>query len=71
MMKRMYVCNVEIRIEETLSLLKAKAVIKENAKISKYFNRQQQQMFPGYWFEKIMVVSIFVLSYQFEIFRRL
>ena len=39
MMKRMYVCRVEIRTEETLSLLKAKAVIKENAKISKYFNR--------------------------------
>ena len=36
----MYVCNVEIRTEETLSLLKAKAVIKENAKISKYFNKQ-------------------------------
>ena len=25
----MHVCNVEIRIEETLSLLKAKAVIRE------------------------------------------
>ena len=36
----MYVCNVEIRIEEKLSLLKAKTVIKENTKISKYFNRQ-------------------------------
>ena len=36
----MYVCNVEIRIEETLSLLKVKAVIKENAKISKNFDRQ-------------------------------
>ena len=34
MMKTMYVCNVEIRIEETLSSLKAKVVIKENAKIS-------------------------------------
>ena len=33
-MKRMYVCNVEIRIEETLSLLKVKAGIKEKAKIS-------------------------------------
>ena len=30
MMKRMHVCNVEIQIEETLHLLKAKAVIKEN-----------------------------------------
>ena len=40
MMERMYMCNVEIRIEKTLSLLKAKAVIKEYAKISKYFNRQ-------------------------------
>ena len=39
-MKIMYVCNVEIRIEETLFLLKAKAVLKENAKISKYVNRQ-------------------------------
>ena len=39
-MKRMYVCNVEIRIEEALSLLKARAVIKENVKISKYLNRQ-------------------------------
>ena len=28
MIKRMYVCNVEIRIEETLRLLKAKAGIK-------------------------------------------
>ena len=36
----MYVCNMEIKIEETLSLLKAKAVIKENVKISKYLNRQ-------------------------------
>ena len=36
----MYVCNVEIRIVETLSLLKAKAVIIENVKISKYLNRQ-------------------------------
>ena len=34
MMKRMYVCNVEIQIEEKLSLLKTKAVIKENVKIS-------------------------------------
>ena len=33
-MKRMYVYNVEIRIEETLSLLKAQAVIEENAKVS-------------------------------------
>ena len=33
-MKRMYVCNVEIQIEEKLSLLKTKAVIKENVKIS-------------------------------------
>ena len=44
MMKKIYVCNVEIQIEETLSLLKAKAVIKENVKISnlftKYLNRQ-------------------------------
>ena len=39
-MKRMYVCNVEIRIEETLSLLKAKTVNKENVQISKYLNRQ-------------------------------
>ena len=35
MMKRERVCNVEIRIEETLSLRKARAVIKENVKISK------------------------------------
>ena len=34
------VCNVEIRIEETLSLRKARAVIKENVKISKYQNSQ-------------------------------
>ena len=44
MMKKIYVCNVEIQIEEALSLLKAKAVIKENVKISnlftKYLNRQ-------------------------------
>ena len=40
MMKRMYVCNMENRIEETLSLLKARAVINENVKTSKYLNRQ-------------------------------
>ena len=40
MMKRMYVCNVEIQIEETLSLLKARPVIKENVKISNYLNKQ-------------------------------
>ena len=40
MMKRERVCNVEIRIEETLSLRKARAVIKENVKISKYQNSQ-------------------------------
>ena len=32
--------NVKIRIEETLSLWKVRAVIKENAKISKYQNSQ-------------------------------
>ena len=36
----MYVRNMEIQIEETFSLLKGKAVIKENVKISKYLNRQ-------------------------------
>ena len=36
MMKRMHVCDVEIQMEETLYLLKVKAVIKENIKISKY-----------------------------------
>ena len=36
----MHVCNVENRIEETLSLIKARAVIKENISISKYLNRQ-------------------------------
>ena len=40
MMKRMYVCNMENRIEETLSLLKARAVINENVKTLKYLNRQ-------------------------------
>ena len=38
--ERMHVCNVENRIEETLSLIKARAVIKENISISKYLNRQ-------------------------------
>ena len=38
MMKTIYVSNVEIQIEKTL--LKAKAVIKENVKISKYLNSQ-------------------------------
>ena len=33
----MYVCNVEIRIEETLYLLKVKVVIKENIKNIKKF----------------------------------
>ena len=33
MMKGMYGWNVEIRIEETVSLLKAKAVTKEKDKI--------------------------------------
>ena len=36
----MRVCNVENRIEETLSLLKVRAVIKENIRISKYISRQ-------------------------------
>ena len=76
MMKKIYVCNVEIQIEEALSLLKAKAVIKENVKISnlftKYLNRQQQQVnVVTYWFEKIMDVSTFDLCYQFEVFCRL
>ena len=75
MMKKIYVCNVEIQIEETLSLLKAKAVVKENVKISnlftKYLNRQKQQMnVVTYWFEKIMDVSTFDLYYQFEVFCR-
>ena len=74
-MKKIYVCNVEIQIEETLSLLKAKAVVKENVKISnlftKYLNRQKQQMnVVTYWFEKIMDVSTFDLYYQFEVFCR-
>ena len=38
MMKRIYVCNVEIQIEKML--LKAKVVIKENVKTSKYLNKQ-------------------------------
>ena len=38
MMKGIYVCNLAIQIEK--NLLKAKAVIKENVKISKYLNRQ-------------------------------
>ena len=32
------VCNVEIRIEETLTLSKARVVIIENVKISSYHN---------------------------------
>ena len=40
MMKIMYVSNVEILIEKTLSLLKEGAVIKENVKTPKYLNRQ-------------------------------
>ena len=36
----MRVCKVENRIEETLSSLKERAVIKENIRISKYLNRQ-------------------------------
>ena len=35
MMKRMYVCNMEIKIEETLFLLKARQLLK---KMSKYQN---------------------------------
>ena len=35
MMKRIYLCNVEIQIL---------AVIKENVKTSKHLNRQKQQM---------------------------
>ena len=38
MMKTIYVSNVEIQIEKTL--LQAKAVFKENVKISKYLNSQ-------------------------------
>ena len=38
MMKKTQMCNVENRIEETRTLLKAKIVIKENVKISKYQN---------------------------------
>ena len=37
LMKRKHVCNLEIRIEET-SLWKARTVIKENVKVSKYQN---------------------------------
>ena len=37
--KRTYVCNLEIRTEEA-SLWKATTVIKENVKISKYQNSQ-------------------------------
>ena len=36
MMKGTQACNMEIRIEETWALLKAKIDIKENIKISKY-----------------------------------
>ena len=77
MMKRSHVCNLKIRIEET-SLWKARTVIKENVKISKYqiikiANNSKIKWgswtcVVTYWFEKIMDVSAFVLYFQFEIF---
>ena len=36
MMNRTQMCNVEIQIKETRTLLRAKIVIKGNVKISKY-----------------------------------
>ena len=80
MIKRTHVCNVEVRIEETL-LWKARTIIKENVKISK---RKQQQNIKiannnnikrggwtcvvAYWFEKIMMYQL--LYFQFEIYGR-
>ena len=64
MMKRTQVCNVEIRIEETWTLLKAKIVIKENVKTSKYQNIKvgnsgsnkwgRWTWVVTYWFKKFM-----------------
>ena len=76
LMKRMHVCNLEIRIEET-TFWKARTLLK---KISKYQNikiANNSSIKSGswpcvvtYWFEKIMDVSTFVLYFQFEIFCR-
>ena len=38
MMTRTQMCNAEIRIEETGTLLKAKIVVKQNVEIKKYHN---------------------------------
>ena len=38
MMKRTQMCNVENRIKETRTLLRAKIIIKRNVKISKFQN---------------------------------
>ena len=38
MMNRTQICNVEIQIKETRTLLRAKIVIKGNVKISKFQN---------------------------------
>ena len=70
MMKRMDVCNVEIRIEETLYLLKARAVIKENVKISTYLNKQSRQTNLRCYLlvRKNHGCINFFLCYQFETF---
>ena len=75
-MKRTHVCNLENRIEET-SLWKARAVIKENVKISNIKIANNSSIKWGswtcvvtYWLEKIMDVSTLVLYFQFEIFCR-
>ena len=67
MMKRKQVCNVEIRIEETWTLLKAKKVIKKNVKISKCQNIkvgnsssikwERWTCVVTYWFEKFKDIS--------------
>ena len=71
--------NLEIRIEER-SLWKARTVVKENVKMSKYqyikiannssIKWGSWTCVVTYWFEKIMDVSTFVLYFQFEIFCR-
>ena len=42
MLNRTQVCNLEIWIEETFTLLKEKGIITENMLLSKYQKQQQQ-----------------------------
>ena len=79
MMKRTHACNLEILIEETLSLWKARANIKENSKILKYENIKIANNCSNKsgknlrWYllvRKIIDISTFILYDQFEIIYR-